>query len=128
MLPPPRPNFNQPSKNPSDIPIVQTVYGTYAFWNEVLLKFPKSQKHLLGQTCSAYLLEILEKTLASAQAAQAPEKIFHLHHASTKLDALKLLVRLAKDCKCVSNAQYLQMESKLQEIGRMLGGWMKSLA
>jgi len=103
------------------------VYGLYAFWNDILVKFPKTQRHLLGQTCAEYLLDILEKTLASAQATQISEKIVCLKQTSTKLDALKLLIRLTKDCKCISNAQYLQMESKLQEIGRMLGGWIKSI-
>lgn len=124
---PPRRNFNQTSHNPSDIPIIQAIYGLYAFWNDILVKFPKTQRHLLGQTCAEYLLDILEKTLASAQTINASEKTLILQQASTKLYALKLLTRLTKDCKCISNAQYLQMESKLQEIGRMLGGWMKSL-
>jgi hypothetical protein len=124
---PPRQNFNQISRNPNDIPIVQAVYGAYAFWNEVLLKFPKIQRHFLGQTCSAYLLEILEKILASAQTIHISEKMTPLRQASAKLDTLKLLIRLAKDCKCISNTQYLHMESKLQEIGRMIGGWIKSL-
>lgn len=126
MLPPPT-NFNQNSRNLSDVPIIQALYGLYAFWNSALVKFPKNQRHLLGQTCSVYLLDVLEKTLASAQATQISEKIVYLKQASTKLDALKLLIRLTKDCKCISNAQYLQMESKLQEIGRMLGGWIKSI-
>ena len=131
MLPPPRPDFNQkqaPSRNPGEVPIVRSVYIAYAFWNEVLNKFPKTQRYQLGTTCSEYLLEILELTLAAAQTTEAKEKVVSLKQASVKLDTLKLLIRLSKNCICISNTSYLQMESQLQEIGKMLGGWSKSLS
>ncbi len=107
---------------------MRSIYVAYAFWNDVLNKFPKAQRYLLGIKCAEYLLGVLELILAAAQTIEAKEKSTNLRRASVKLDALKLLVRLCKDCKCVSNASYLQMESKLQEIGRMLGGWLKSIS
>ncbi len=110
------------------MPIVRSIYVAYAFWNEVLNKFPKTQRHVLGTKCAEYLLEILELTLAAAQASEGKEKSVSLRQASVKLDTLKLLIRLCKNCKCVSNSAYLQMESQLQEIGRMLGGWSKSVS
>ncbi len=108
--------------------MVRSIYIAYAYWNEVLNKFPKSQRHALGSMCSKYLLEILELTLAAAQTSEAKEKSAILRQASVKLDTLKLLIRLCKNCKCITNSSYLQMESQLQEIGRMLGGWSKSIS
>jgi hypothetical protein len=124
ILPPPQ---GGRQRSPLDIPIVQALYATYAYWNDVLLKFPKSQRYALGQTCSQYLLGVLEHVLSAAQTVAISEKIAHLKQASVKQDALKLLIRLCKDTSCMTNSQYLQMESKLQETGRMLGGWIKSL-
>ncbi len=128
MLPPPTKINNTHSHNPGDVPIVRSIYIAYAFWNEVLKKFPKTQRHLLGARCSEYLLEILELTLAAAQTSETKEKLVNLRQASIKLDTLKLLVRLCKNCKCISNSSYLQMESQLQEVGRMLGGWTRSVS
>ncbi|MSR85212.1 four helix bundle protein [Candidatus Uhrbacteria bacterium] len=125
--PPAKINYSH-SRNPCDVPIVRSIYIAYAFWNEVLNKFPKTQRHLLGTKCAEYLLQILELTLATAQASEGKEKAVSLRQASVKLDTLKLLIRLCKNCKCVSNSTYLQMESQLQEIGRMLGGWSKSVS
>jgi len=65
--------------------------------------------------------------MAGAYISNPNEKIAVLQKASVKLDALKLLVRLSKDCRCISNSTYLQMESRLHTVGRMLGGWMNSL-
>jgi len=106
---------------------VRSVYFAYAYWNELLVKFPKSQRHTLGTKCADYILEILELLMTTAEHTDRIEKIRHLHTVNVKLDILKLLVRLCKNCKCISNNAYLQMESQLQEIGRMLGGWLKSL-
>ncbi len=129
MLPPPPQGINNAnSRNPADVPIVRSIYIAYAFWNEALNKFPKTQRHLLGVKCAEYILEILELALAAAHASEAREKSTNLRQASIKLDTLKLLVRLCKNCKCISNSAYLQMESQLQEIGRMLGGWSKSVS
>lgn len=107
---------------------MRSIYIAYAFWNEVLNKFPKTQRYTLGTKCSDYLLVILELTLSAAQTVDPKEKTPNLRQASVKLDALKLLIRLCKNCKCISNSAYLQMESQLQEVGRMLGGWSKSIA
>lgn len=110
---------------PGDIPIVHTLYDAYVLWNEVMKKFPKPQRYTLGETCSRYLLSILELLLGAAATSIPTEKLVRLKEASAKVDTTKLLVRLCKDCKCITNVQYLNMESKLIDTGRMLGGWMK---
>jgi four helix bundle protein len=111
---------------PGDIPIVHTVYDIYVSWNEIILKFPKSQRYTLGETCSKYILTILENLLFTASAGEVSEKLPKLKTVSAEIDTLKLLVRLAKDCKCVANNQYQKIESLLNETGKMLGGWIKS--
>ncbi len=51
----------------------------------------------------------------------------HLALATGKLDLLKLLIRLAFDMKDLDQKAYLILEGQLQEVGRMLGGWLKSV-
>lgn len=113
---------------PTDIPIIHTLYGAYAAWHQLLLKFPKSQRYTLGEMCARKLLETLELVLAGASIRESAAKLDRLRDASAKIDALKLLVRLAKECGCVSNEQYLAMQSRFQEAGKMLGGWMKTIS
>ena len=112
---------------PFDIPIIHITYQSYCSWHELLLKFPKSQRYTLGQTCQTQLLGLLETLLAAAAASDQDTKLTQLRLASVKIDLLRLLIRLAKDCKCLSNQAYLELESQLHETGRMLGGWIKSL-
>lgn len=115
------------TNTPLDIPIVHTLYQTYTFWSQLIIKFPKSQRYTLGEVCQQNLLMGLEAVITAASTPDARIKADHLRTASAKLDLMRLLVRLAKDTKCINNQAYLQLESQLHEAGRMLGGWLKSL-
>lgn len=110
-----------------DIPIVHSFYQLYKLLHEQLKHFPKSERYTLGSTIQNEVLSALESILTAAAANETSIKLTHLRSASAKVDLLKLLIRLAADCKCLSNATYLEMESSLQDNGRMLGGWIKSL-
>jgi len=68
-------------------------------------------------------LDVLE-LLFSVPSAKDRVKI--LQQISAKIDLLKVLLRLSKDTLAMQNNKYLELESCLQEIGRMLGGWIKS--
>lgn len=103
------------------------LYDTYAEWNQILVKFPKVQRYTLGETCSRHILLSIELVLVAASITTPMDKLKKLKEVSAKVDLLKLLVRLAKDCKCLTNERYLKVESQLNDVGKMLGGWMKHL-
>jgi hypothetical protein len=111
----------------ADVPLVHTLYHTYSLLHEHILKFPKSQRYSLGAACQIQLLQILEAILLAAVDGDSAAKANHLRLASAKLDLMRLQIRLAKDCRCLSNQAYLELESKLHEAGRMLGGWLRSI-
>lgn len=62
--------------------------------------------------------------MLSASKEQA-EKLTMLERADSKLETLKILLRLAKDTQSLDGKKYIHLESYLQEIGKMLGGWLK---
>ena len=52
-----------------------------------------------------------------------------LHAMSNKLDLLKvLLIRLAQETHAITPKQYTAVQDILQEVGQMIGGWLKSVA
>ena len=111
----------------ADIPIVHSFYQLYASLDTYIKQFPKSERYTLGATLQNQLLQAFEQILIAAANTDANVKSRHLKQVSAKVDLLRLLIRLAKDCKCLSNQAYIELESGLHEIGRMLGGWIKSL-
>jgi len=88
--------------------------------------FPKSEKYSLGQKIENTILEILEFSLQAASASKQ-EKTALLKTTDIKLNLLKILIRLANEIKAIDNKKYLILQEKLQEIGKMIGGWMRYL-
>jgi hypothetical protein len=43
------------------------------------------------------------------------------------MDILKLFLQIAWENKLIPSEKYIELSTKLQEIGRMLGGWKKGL-
>ena len=61
-----------------------------------------------------------------AKNAPRPLKTGYLIKASTYLETAALKVRLLLELKLVNETQIFQLQANLAEIGRMLGGWLKS--
>lgn len=64
--------------------------------------------------------------LLRANAERAYGRLKLQREASHMIDLLKVLLRLARDTQSLSDKHSIQLQSQLQEIGRLLGGWMKS--
>lgn len=88
--------------------------------------FPKSDKYSLGEKIKNLILEVLE-LLIEAEATKKDWKEPILNKASRKLNLLKILIRLTNEIKILDNKKYLDSEERLQEIGRMIGGWIKAV-
>lgn len=55
------------------------------------------------------------------------EKPRTLEIAVKKLDLLKFFLRISWELKILDNQKFIILSEKLQEIGRILGGWKKGL-
>ena len=88
--------------------------------------FPKKDRFSLGQKCEGLTLEFLE-ALFIANAKRDEEKLPFLYDLDVKLKILQTFVRIINDVRAVEAKDYLHMSAALDEMGRMLGGWIKSL-
>jgi hypothetical protein len=89
--------------------------------------FPKVERFSLGERLQTTALDLLEGLL---KVSQLPNSLKHqaLLPLSAKLDLLRLLVRLSLETKCIDNNKYLILQQLLQEVGKMLGGWIRSVS
>jgi uncharacterized protein YebE (UPF0316 family) len=62
-------------------------------------------------------------------ASQLPkdDKIIVLEKTSSRLNFLRVFIRLSKDIRAIDNKKYILLQEPIDEIGRMLGGWMRSI-
>lgn len=109
-----------------DIPIFHKVYDLYKLLYSYHQRIPKSERYTLWQKCENITLSLLE-VLIEIGRQQGAERGRSLYLLSDKLDLLKVLIRLAKETRTIDNTQYLAIQTLIQEIGKMIGGWIKSV-
>ena len=90
-----------------------------------LNKFPRDQKFVLGDRIETKVLDVQEFCL---RAYYSREKRGHLLEANLQLEVVRHLVRLANALKLFSNHTYGVLAEKMDEVGRMIGGWLKSVS
>jgi len=109
-----------------DTPIILKTYELYKTFYVYLGKFPKKDKYTLGIKIENYLLNILELVILASGSIK-DKKLPCVQQASIKFDTLKILIRLAYDVKALDDKKYIGLQKHIQEIGKMLGGWQRSL-
>jgi len=109
----------EPLKGPK---IVLAAYDLVLDLYPTVKSFPKSQQYMLGRRIEDAALEIL---LGLVAANTAKNKRPHLSPVDRELEKLRFLVRLAFDMKFISLKRYGHVAGRVDEIGRMLGGWQK---
>lgn len=98
----------------------------YALWFKILTDFPKIQRYNLGGKIEECFLELLQN-IFTALYLPPDKKYYQLTATVVKLDGLKLFLQLAWENKCLTNQRYADLSERLEEVGRMLGGWRKGL-
>ena len=110
----------------SEAPIIKKITDLYEEFYLYLKVFPKKDQYMLGKRCEEYLLIFIELVL-SAVGLEKSRKLATLEEANGKFDVLKVLFRTAHKLKIIDTKKYLSLEEKANLIGRMLGGWIRSL-
>ncbi len=109
-----------------DIPIIHKTYELYRGLHELQRSIPKMERYNLWQRCENGALDVLELLLRVGYAPQE-RRFEQLTTVSVKLDILRVFLRLSSDIKIINQKKYIALQGSIDEIGRMLGGWMKSL-
>jgi hypothetical protein len=88
------------------------------------LAFPKSQRGVLARQVQTQLFALYEN-LVDAGMSNTP--LPHLHRADASLTKLRGYLRLCHDLKLLPINQYGYASQQVAQVGRLLGGWLKSL-
>ena len=107
------------------LPIINQSYDLYKGIIEVTDKLEKHWKYGLGASVESSVLACVENLIMAKNAPKAL-KASYLIHASSKLEISALKVRLLLEMKLVNETKVFQLQARLAEIGRMLGGWLKA--
>jgi hypothetical protein len=86
---------------------------------------PKSHRPVLGRQIEEHCIFLL-MLVVKANKKRGKERKNLQQNISDYLDCLRILVRMSKDLRFISIKQYSLAAEKLNEIGKMLNGWMKA--
>ena len=106
-----------------DLVIFEKVYQLVLWLYPTVSKFPKAQRFVLGQQIENTALDILRGVI---RANAERDKLPLLKNASVDLDTLRILLRLSKDLEFLSVRQYGFAAERVNEVGKLLGGWIRS--
>lgn len=109
-----------------DTSVFQKTYDLYKLLHEAVKKYPKGDRYSLGEKTLSHVLEIIEG-ITKAGHAKRDWKAPIIEQTIVSLEITKVLVRLGQDTRCLNLAQYVESQERIQEIGRMLGGWKRSI-
>lgn len=83
---------------------------------------PKNHRHTLGIKIDSLFVDVIEG-VSVASFLNKQEKLPWIQFAIRKLDTIKIFLMILWETKSIDNKKYIHLSVKLEEIGRMLGGW-----
>ena len=105
--------------------VVQRAFHLSVWLIKKVERFPRSFRYSVGDRLIGRVLDLLE-TLT--EAAYTSNKAALLDQANRCVNALRLLLRLAVELDLLGSEPHEFAAQKVEEIGRMIGGWTKAVA
>src|SRR5215813_14617182 len=103
--------------------VVTKTYDLIVWSCQHTSRFPRNHRFVLGERLERHLYDLLE-TLVRARYTRQRQAL--LEQANLTLEILRFQVRLAKDLQCLKVNSYGFASQAIDEIGRLVGGWLKS--
>jgi len=107
--------------------LLQKTKAFYLLWYGYYRIIPKEHRYTLGQKIDRFTVEIIE-AISIAVFLKREEKLPLVRLAIRKTDTLKIFLLILWETKSLDNKKYILLSEKLNEIGRMLGGWNGQLS
>ena len=107
---------------PRILPLLQKLKETYLLWYSYYQILPKLHKHSLGQRIDNLFVESIE-AISIASFLSPQEKHPYVRLAIRKVDTTKILLMVLWETKSIDNKKYIALSLRIDEVGKMLGGW-----
>ena len=105
----------------------------FTLWEEFVIwmlhhtdKFPKSKRFSFSLRIENLILDILQD-IVRASYSKPYQKIQYLESINLNLTVLRIFLRVAMKEKYLTYNSYEFATEKIEEVGKMIGGWKKSL-
>lgn len=100
--------------------------SAYLLWYQYYQIIPKTHRYSLGQKIDNFFVDAIE-AITTASFLSKEEKLPSVRLAIRKIDTLKIFLMILWETKSLDNKKYINLSLKIDEIGKMLGGWQGQL-
>ena len=111
--------------NELDIPIIKKSFELYKTFHEYRKVIPKQDRFTIFEKADTLIIELVASFLEAGY-VQRVNKVGILDKSSVTLNMIRFFIRLMKEIKVIDNKKYIILQEMIDEIGRMLGGWIRS--
>lgn len=105
----------------TELPIIKAAYDLTAYLIPLVEKMPRTHKFVLGDRIYQTALDLVE---GFTMARYMRHKTGKLREMNLLLERLRIFLRLAKDIKAINIKSYGYVTAMIDNVGRMLGGWI----
>jgi hypothetical protein len=109
-----------------ELPVVLRAYDLVIWTCKHLPNFPRGFRCTLGDRLETRLYTVLDQLVRARYSAADRPRL--LREVNLELELLRFQYRIAKDLRCLALDSYEYAARTVNEIGLMVGGWLKSLA
>jgi len=106
-----------------DLMILQKCYDMMHYGYTALRQYPKSEKHTLAAETKRSMYDLLKLII---RANKKYHKKTTLQDLDIELENLRYLVRLGNGLEFLPFKKYENWSRMLNELGKMLGGWINA--
>ena len=110
------------SKN-TDKVLYLAVYKFIIYLYQLVRNYPKEYKYSLGEDTLKLAWQTLDYVVETNTKPNS-EKQMYIQKALSSFTRLKFRLRLASECKIISNKSYAHIIDQSEKINKMLKGWL----
>ncbi|GAB4452563.1 MAG: hypothetical protein Kow0031_34970 [Anaerolineae bacterium] len=112
----------------SQSPIFVKTYDLLLWLLPRTTRFPREQRFVLARRVQDTALNFQERLIEAAAlpANDRRGRLARLGQADIELTKLRFHLRLCRDLELFDSSQHHHVSQMLDEVGRLLGGWLKS--
>jgi len=108
------------------LPLRERIKAAYLLWHEYHSTLPKTHRYSLGNKIDELYIQAIE-AISAAAFLPREEKLPYVRLATRKIDAIKLLLLILWESHSLNTKKYAALSEKMDEVGKMLGGWQGQL-
>lgn len=110
-------------KTNEELTVITKMYDLILWSCNHTSRFPRNHRFVLGERIERNLYDLLE-ILIQAKYSRQPSEL--LRGANLRLEILRFQIRLANDLQCLRAKSYTFATKAINEIGKLVGGWLRS--